>query len=277
MMREVAVGVLALAVFVIVPLGQRTLGPDGQRSGAHPLAACSFVIALSVRPGFIAGVLTLPWFLVCARCALGRGVRLLRTAPDLHLDTLAETATATFLAVGAGAGCVAAIGWRPFGFAPIIVLLTAVHFNFAGFAFGAVVVRLRRELMNSWTAVVAVGWMAGVPLVALGITTRSNIEPIGAVMLATAGGLLGVILLGRSVRHRSLWLAVSGGSLCFAMVLAADYALAQQFGFRWLDIEMMERIHGIANAFGFALCGLIGWSRVDRVPPRKDQPLCVSP
>lgn len=277
MMREVAVGVLALAVFEIVPLGRRVLGPDGQRSGAHRLAACSFVIALSVRPGIIAGVLTLPWFLVCAQYAMERGARLLRTTHDLRLDTLAETATASFLAVGAGAGCVAATGWRPFGFAPIIVLLTVVHFHFAGFAFGAIVVRLRRELMNSWTAVVAVGWMVGVPLVAVGITTRSDIEPIGAVMLATSGGLLGLLVVGRSMRHRSGWLAISGVSLCFAMVLAAGYALAQQFGFRWLDIEMMERIHGIANAFGFALCGLMGWSRIDRALLRKDQSLCFSP
>ena len=64
------------------------------------------------------------------------------------------------------------------------------------------------------------------------------------------------------------------------MVLAAGYGLAQQFGFRWLDIEVMERVHGTANAFGFALCGLIGWSRIDRIDritSREDKPLCVSP
>lgn len=79
------------------------------------------------------------------------------------------------------------------------------------------------------------------------------------------------------MHHRSGWLAISGASLCFAMVLAAGYALAQQFGFGWLDIEMMERVHGIANAFGFALCGLIGWSRIDHARLRKEQSLCVSP
>ena len=276
-MRAVAVAVLALAVFVIVPLGREILCGAGPRSGSHRIAAVSFVIALSLRPGVGAWVFTLPWFLVCSQYAVRRGVRLLRTAPDLQLDALAHTATATFLAVGAGAGGVAAAGWRPLGFAPIIVLLTAVHFHFAGFAFGMIAIRLRRDVSNVWTTLVIAGWMVGVPMVALGITTRSTIEPAGAVMLATSGGLLGLLVLGRSVHHRSGWLAISGASLCFAMVLAAGYALAQQFGFGWLDIEMMERVHGIANAIGFALCGLIGWSRIDRARLRKDQPLCVSP
>ena len=85
------------------------------------------------------------------------------------------------------------------------------------------------------------------------------------------GGLVGTGLGG-------IFGGVGGGaSLCFAMVLAAGYAFAQQFGFRWLDLEMMERIHGMANAFGFALCGLIGWSRIDCITSRKDEPLCVSP
>ena len=61
------------------------------------------------------------------------------------------------------------------------------------------------------------------------------------------------------------------------MVLAAGYGLAQQFGFRWLDLEMMERVHGLANAFGPARCGLIGWSRIDCITSREDEPLCVSP
>ena len=277
MMREVAVGGLVLAVFVIVPLGRRVLGVDGQRSGAHRIAACGFVVGLSLRPGVIALALTLPWFFACARFGVGRGVHLLRSAVAFRLEPVSEAAAGVFLAVGAGWGCIAALGWRPLGFAPITVLLTAVHFHFAGFAFGAMAIRVRRERVNRWTAVVAVGWMVGVPLVALGITTSSLIEPIGAVTLATTGGLLGLLVVERSVRHRSGWLAVSGASLCFAMVLAAGYALAQQFGFRWLDLEMMERIHGMANAFGFALCGLIGWSRIDRIMSREDKPLCVSP
>ena len=277
MMHEVAVGVLVLAVFVIVPLGRRILDLDGTGSPAHRIAASAFVVGLSVHPGIAAFALTVPWFFTCARFAFGFARPLLRSAVAFRLEPVSEVAAGVFLAVGAGWGCIAALGWRPLGFAPITVLLTAVHFHFAGFAFGAMAIRVRRELVNRWTAVVAVGWMVGVPLVALGITTSSLIEPIGTVTLATTGGLLGLVLMERAVRHRNPWLAASGASLCFAMVLAAGYGLAQQFGFRWLDIEMMERVHGMANAFGFALCGLIGWSRIDRITSRKDQPLCVSP
>ena len=44
----------------------------------------------------------------------------------------------------------------------------------------------------------------------------------------------------------------------------------------WLDIVAMERIHGIANALGFALCGVLGWARVDRDCAAQEVTACVS-
>jgi YndJ-like protein len=57
-----------------------------------------------------------------------------------------------------------------------------------------------------------------------------------------------------------MFLIVSAVSLLFAMVLAGIYAVgefAQQY---WLLIPQMARLHGMANALGFSLGGLWGWT-----------------
>jgi hypothetical protein len=43
------------------------------------------------------------------------------------------------------------------------------------------------------------------------------------------------------------------------MVLAAGYALAGSTG-RTLTIPRMAWSHGVANAFGLMLCGLLAWT-----------------
>ena len=48
------------------------------------------------------------------------------------------------------------------------------------------------------------------------------------------------------------------------MALAVIYALGEFTGRAWITIPAMIRTHGLANAFGFALCGLIGWNAAVR-------------
>lgn len=83
-MRAVAVAVLALAVFVIVPLGREVLRGAGLHSGPHRMAAGSFVIALSLGPGVGAWVFTLPWFLVCSLRSLRCSPQCTFTSPVSH-------------------------------------------------------------------------------------------------------------------------------------------------------------------------------------------------
>jgi hypothetical protein len=48
------------------------------------------------------------------------------------------------------------------------------------------------------------------------------------------------------------------------MGLACAYAYSIVFQKLIIDIPQMAMTHGLANAFGFALCGLLGWCFVDR-------------
>lgn len=64
---------------------------------------------------------------------------------------------------------------------------------------------------------------------------------------------------------RSLW-AISGLSLMGSMVLAALYGTRFYAPITWLDISWMRLLHGTANAFGFALVGLLAWKLVQCLP-----------
>jgi hypothetical protein len=55
-------------------------------------------------------------------------------------------------------------------------------------------------------------------------------------------------------------LLISSGSVFVTMPLALDFVLAQLIDVPALDITMMARIHGLLNAFGFVLSGLVGWT-----------------
>lgn len=57
-------------------------------------------------------------------------------------------------------------------------------------------------------------------------------------------------------------LAVAG-----AMVLALQWALGFVYGLPALSIPTMVATHGLANAFGFALLGVLGWRRALRMDP----------
>jgi hypothetical protein len=63
-------------------------------------------------------------------------------------------------------------------------------------------------------------------------------------------------------------LLISVSSLAAAMLLAAVYALGEFTANDWLSISTMVQTHGVLNAFGFVLCGLIARSleAADRGP-----------
>ena len=56
--------------------------------------------------------------------------------------------------------------------------------------------------------------------------------------------------------------AVSGGALALAMVLAGWFQFGDRLGLAPPDIAWMTARHGWRNAFGFGLWGALGWRRV---------------
>ena len=95
-----------------------------------------------------------------------------------------------YLPIG-GAWLVASrLGIQPLGFGDTIVLLTAIHFHFAGFAapllagFAGRAVR-DRQTASQVVALAATGIILGTPLVAAGITFSPAVALVGAAIVST--------------------------------------------------------------------------------------------
>src|SRR5262249_26222508 len=88
-------------------------------------------------------------------------------------------------------------------------------------------------------------------------------------ILASAGILIAGLYFRLALRQtwppsiRTLWV-VSAFSLTASMVLAALYAVRFYIPVSGLDLPWMRALHGSANAFGFAIAGLVGWTLSER-------------
>jgi hypothetical protein len=285
---------VALAALVHVPLGLGLLPQSGRidlldyvRRWQLP-AALVLLAAHSVEPGLGAFLLALPWLaftLAAALCAAQRRwARGFGSAAELTID-----AGWLFLAVGGVWSVIARGGIRPLGFDPLIVRLTAVHFHYAGFALpiltglsyrhipcarlpvrrlapqdaDATMIVVGREIGPMGRAATA-GVIAGVPLVAAGITLASvTLELAATAVLTTASLLTAAMQVRQAVAARRaapLWLLLASSvALLGGMILAMAYALGRYFGTPWIEIPEMIVSHGLLNAVGFSLLGLCGW------------------
>jgi hypothetical protein len=151
-------------------------------------------------------------------------------------------------------------------------LLTAVHFHFAGFAAPILAGLTGRTIVTSGQGrmlfrFAAVGIVSGTPLVAAGITFSPVLALIGAIVISLGLVLLAIVVVGWVLRSNAslpsrLLLVLSSVSSSLAMVLACLYAYSIVEKTLIIDIPRMAMTHGLLNAFGFALCGLLGWSIV---------------
>jgi hypothetical protein len=177
---------------------------------------------------------------------------------------LANDAALLFLPVGAGWMLLARLGWWSFGFEPAIVLLTGVHFHYAGFALPVLLAR-QVEALPKYLHQMAVALVViGIPLVAVGMTFSTVVE-IAAVAMLVLGMVLVAVgqlrLARRATSAGQLTLfAASGLSLLGGMALALLYAAGKFIGHLWIDIPTMIPLHGLANGVGFALLGLLAWN-----------------
>jgi hypothetical protein len=263
------------APLVIVPLGLALVsaGQGATPAGGlfhflvclQPAAALPLIPAFALGTGPAAAILALPW--VAFTFGLARlGLRRLLGGGLGPADELCTTAALLYPAVGGVWLLLSRLGIRPLGFADIIVLATAVHFHYAGFALPLLTSRAVCHASRAVGWAAAVGAVLGVPLVAAGITLSAFevrvLEAPAAGLLAAACVLVGGLQL-RLAAHTRAWgrllLAVSSLSVLGAMALAVVYALGNYLGVVWLDIPAMLPLHGAVNAFGFALPGLLAW------------------
>ena len=255
--------ILIFAPLVIVPLGARIVQTE-LRWPKYLIAPSAILLVLSFafETGVVAALLAGPWFLVT--CLFG--MEGLRRAIDglkrRHVD-LGICAAFLFLPVGGIWTLFARAGYQPMGFDATIVLLTGVHFHYAGFALPLLASLSAKERPGRLSQLTLFGVAIGVPLVGLGITFSPIVEVAAAITLVTACIALAYLQTRIAIIRRqatiSMLMMVSSMSLLAAMILAAIYAIGEFRGDRILQIEQMVPLHGIANAFGFSLCGLLAW------------------
>jgi hypothetical protein len=112
-----------------------------------------------------------------------------------------------------------------------------------------------------------------VPAVALGITLAQlgwgpAFEAAAGCGLALAGMAVAILQVRLATENRvagaaRLLLLASGASLFIGMFLAAIYALrGTAVPLPRLDLGAMRALHGVINAAGFSLCGILGWRLV---------------
>ena len=266
------------APLVIVPLGME-LG-SGIGGGwceelarrLQPAGAALAVVAICLAPGPRAAIVSAGWMVICLLMAGGGVVSLVRTlwrdaSGGARATSIAICIARIDLAVG-GAWLVASrLGMRPMGIQGPIGLLTAVHFHFAGFATATIAARTlqfaERRGEYRWLKPV-VGLVAGLPIVvAVGFVVSPAVKMVAAILFSAsvAGLAIAVRACGREAENATarVLLEVAAGSVFASMVLSAAYAVADFAGSDVLTIPQMARTHGILNAVGFCLLGILGW------------------
>jgi ATP/ADP translocase len=100
-------------------------------------------------------------------------------------------------------------------------------------------------------------------MVAAGFIISPVVKMVAAILFSLSVAVLAVAVraCGRTVQDATarVLLQLAAGTIFAGMVLSAAYAIADYAGSDVLTIPQMARTHGILNAFGFCLLGLLGW------------------
>ena len=271
---------LVLAVLVIVPLALSLFMARAPEQGLfswvsvlQPVAALGGVTALTLEPGSATALFAVPWLVFTGLVA---GLGILRLASRASVADLAHGLGFLLLPMGGLWLCISRAGLDPLGIGRLMVLLTAVHFHFAAFAALVIIANAaehfarlttsgqppHRSLLITRANVIALG--CGTFLVAAGISGAPSFGLFGAALLALALGVhaclsLLYILPRQSGLLARLLLLISSLSILLSMPLAVVWAWGQVTGSALLDFSWMLRLHGMANAHGFVLSGLLAF------------------
>jgi len=268
-----------LAPLVVVPLGLELFARfgDGQENSLPigiarwiqlPAALCA-VASFWFARGVVAAILALPWF--CFGCFLGLfGLSRLFRGGFKSLKTSCAIVSFLYLPIGCAWMVASRKGLTPMSFQEPIVLLTAVHFHFAGFTAplltqaAATTVEKAAVPAQRLFKVVAAGVLAGPGLLAAGFVIGPHLKLAAALLLAGSEIGLALFFLAavRTIRPRlaQVFVTLSAASVLFAMVLAGVWAVGEFPLQPFVHLDEMARLHGTANALGFTLCGLLGWT-----------------
>ncbi|PSP49665.1 hypothetical protein BRC67_10685 [Halobacteriales archaeon QH_3_68_24] len=283
---------LALAPLVLVPLGARMAARPrfrGLADRAHaaatlcqPVGALLVTLSLVVESGVGAAALAAPWVVVTALFGLAGLARfrdrLLAASGDGTDDgssvLRALLAPETLIDAGLGyatVGSVALVLWHlgaTFRFEPVIILLTAVHFHYAGFVLPVFMGLAGRCIGPAGDRVyrpLAGVVLVGPAFIAVGISFSPLVEiaAVGAFTTAVAalGGYVALRVAAGRPRFQRFLVRVAALALPVSMAMALGYGVGAFTGNPplGLTLDTMVALHGSLNAYGFGFFGVAGW------------------
>lgn len=236
---------------------------------AQPAAAGCVVTALLLPPGHLAGILAGAWLFVCFLAAAAGILAFFSSWSDSSRRLFHATLFVGLMDLVVGGSWLVAsrLGMHPLAIQEPIGLLTAVHFHFAGFATAMIAAAMLR--FSRWHAIErwlkwVVPFVIGMPyLVAIGFVTSPGLKMAAAALFSVSVAALAVLLRfcgSRAAEPASrLLLQVAAAAVFAGMVLSTVYAITDFLGSDVLTIPQMARTHGILNAAGFCMAGLLGW------------------
>lgn len=250
-----AARILLLAPLVIVPLLIPIL-PARRWIGALSgwpalLAALPLLAAFSLPTGPLAAALVLPWLLfalIGTAAAITHGLsQLPLILLPRQLPALGTDVALAFWGVAAIFSMIERLGIDT-GFSPVIVLLTATHFHFAGF--GLLGLASILAVPRPWLHASVLGLIVGMPITAVGFVLASDpINALGALFVGSSGIGVAVALLTRRARGAAGWLSMAAGvALLLGMPMGIAWSFAILTGQSFLDLDTMIRTHGILNS-----------------------------
>ena len=239
---------------------------------AQPVGAACALVAILLPPGLAAGALASGWLAICLLAGWSGVLDAVTSWSDAGEGARATwfdfaTIVARMDLVVGGSWLVASrLGMRPMGIQEPIGLLTAVHFHFAGFAtamIAAAMLRFSRASQQTWLKWIVPLVIAMPYAVAIGFVTSPALKMVVAAVFSASVAALAVLLRSYATRAEQrearMLLQVAAGAVFAGMVLSSIYAVADFVGSDLLTIPQMARTHGIFNAMGFCMVGLLGW------------------
>lgn len=260
------------AVWVVVPAGilmipRLNAGSTGTSFWRWMvfIAAASATSSFTVENERLAGALVVPWMAVSA-CIAWEGARRIARYRLTSFSQFCFAAGEGYLVVGGIWLLMSRLGMHPAGFQEPIVLLTAVHFHFAGFLTALLAGLAWSELFPRGglaLRTLMTGAILGPGLLGLAFLVGPKFK-LGAVVLIVAGqcaiaATMARIGVARLSEAQGWLLLASSGALIAGMTFALTWAIGEYPLHSFVNLAQMERIHGTLNAIGFGLIGLSAW------------------
>lgn len=278
---------LSFAFLVLVPLTlllTNTVTVEGKPFKSLKLVSiCHYPFAVlgtfSViyEPGMLAGFLAVGWFLYTFMLA-GYGVVRLLARGWKPLDEALIDIAFIYVVLGGVWLVLHRFDVEGLPFPSVIVLLTAIHFHYSAFLVPIFTGMLGRYLYTEkikWPGfpIVAIGVISGPMVVAAGINFGGVLEYMAVVLYVLVLYWLGigtiiVMLKGKGASFGRLAVIISSLALLGTMSLSYLYSYGNTFGPVILTIPDMVIFHGVGNAFGYGLLGVLGW--IFLAPPSRD-------